>query len=101
MKIITIKASTTNNEIEAAINFLDMRAHAIEMRDMAEQVMAEQGDQDVLELHVIGDVYVLYSPVFGYAYVNEQSTGIGNSLIIESGEADSPEDAAQKWSRHR
>ena len=97
MKIITIKASTATSEIEAAIPFLDMRAHAIEMRDMAYQVMAEQGDQDVLELHEIDGVTVLFSPVWGYAYVNESSPGVGNSLEICNGEADSPEAAAARW----
>jgi hypothetical protein len=97
MLTLTIKASTTTESIEAAIPYLDMRQEAIERRDDAAAVLGEQGDQTVLELHNISGVDVLYSPVFGYAYVNETSPGIGNSLVISSGEADSPEQAAEKW----
>lgn len=92
-----ITATTTTEAIEAAIPFLDMREHAIEQRDMAAAVIDEQGDQTVLELHDIDGVTVLYSPAFGYAYVNQASPGVGNSLLIDNGEADSPEDAAQQW----
>lgn len=60
-------------------------------------VLAEQGDQAVLELHEVDGVTVLYSPVFGYAYVNEAGPGVGDSLVIDSGEADSPEHAARVW----
>ena len=98
MKTLTIKATTTDEAIESEIRFLDMQANAIEMRDMAKAVIEEQGDQAVLELHEFGDVVVLYSPTFGYAFVNERSTGIGNSLQIDGGNADSAEHAAQQWS---
>lgn len=81
---LTIRATTTNEAIEDAIPFLDMRSHAIEMRDMAAAVIEEQGDQNVLELHEFGDIVVLYSPDFGYAYVNERSVGVGNSLVVEN-----------------
>lgn len=94
---LTITATTANEAIEAATPFLDMRDHAAEVRDMAAAVIEEQGAQVVLELHEIDGVTVLYSPTFGYAYVNEKSTGIGNSLLIGIGEAESPEDAAQQW----
>lgn len=94
---LTIKASTTTEEIEAAIPFADMRREAIERRDDAAAVLAEQGDQVVAELHEIDGVTVLYSPVFGYAYVNEMTSGVGDSLVIDSGEADSPEHAARVW----
>ena len=97
MLTLEIKASTTIEAIEAAIPYLDMRREAIERRDDAAAVLQEQGDQVVLELHDVDGVDVLYSPVFGYAYVNERSPGIGNSLVISSGEADSPEHAAEQW----
>lgn len=97
MLTLAITATTTTEAIEAAIPFLDMRAHAIEMRDMAAAVIEEQGDQVVLELHDIDGVTVLYSPAFGYAYVNEAGPGVGDSLLIGNGEVDGPEDAAQQW----
>lgn len=97
MLTITITATTTTQAIEAAIPFLDMREHAIEQRDMAAAVIDEQGDEAVLELHEIDGATVLFSPIFGYAYVNEMSPGVGDSLLIGNGEADSPEDAAQQW----
>jgi hypothetical protein len=94
---LTISATTSTEAIEAEIPFIDMREHAIEMRDMAAAVLEEQGDQEVLDLHDIDGVTVLYSPTFGYAYVNEMSSGVGDSLLIGNGEADSPEFAAQQW----
>ena len=97
MLTLTITATTTTEDIEAAISFLDMRDHAIEQRDMAAAVIEEQGDQNVLELHEIDGVTVLYSSTFGYAYVNERSPGVGNSLLIDNGKADSAEHAAQQW----
>lgn len=97
MLTLEIKATTTTDEIEGAIQFIDMREHAIEQRDYAAAVLDEQGDETVLELHELGDVIVLFSPIFGYAYVNERTHGVGNSLLIENGQADSPEDAAEQW----
>ena len=96
-KVLTITATTTNEQIESAIPFLDMRKEAIERRNDAAAVLAEQGDQTVLELHDIEGVMVLFSPVFGYAIVNEQSSGIGESLLIDNEEAESPEHAAARW----
>jgi hypothetical protein len=95
--ILTIKGSTSTQQIEDAIPYTDMRRHAIERRDDAAAVIAEQGDQDVLELHQIDGVDVLYSPTFGYAYVNAQSGGIGDSMVIDNGEAASAEHAALVW----
>jgi hypothetical protein len=92
-----IKATTTNDQINAAIPFLDMREHAKEQRDYALAVLAEQGDETVLELHKIDGVTVLWSPVFAYAYVNEQSLGVGNSFTLDNDEAPTPELAAQQW----
>lgn len=97
MLTLTITATTSNEAIEQAIPFLDMREHAAEMRDMAAAVIEEQGDQAVLELHDIDGVTVLYSQIFGYAYVNQVSPRVGSSLLIDNGEADSPEHAAQQW----
>lgn len=94
---LTIKASTTTEAIEAAIQFLDMRAHAIELRDMAAAVIDEQGDQVVAELHEIDGIAVLWSPVFEYAYVNEAGPGIGDSLLIGNGECPSPGHAVAWW----
>jgi hypothetical protein len=82
--ITTISATTTTDAIEDAIRFLDMRTAAIEARDMSAAVLQEQGDQIVLELHEDGDVVVLWSPTFGHAWVNEISTGTGNSLFVDA-----------------
>ena len=95
--ILTIRASTTTEEIEAAIQYLDMRKEAIERRDDAAAVLAEQGDQEVLELHHIDGVDVLFSPVFAYALVNERTTGIGESLLIGNNDCKSPEHAVSVW----
>jgi hypothetical protein len=95
--ILTIKASTTTQQIEDAIRYLDMRKHAIERRDDAAAVIAEQGDQEVLELHHIDGLDVLYSPTWGYAYVNHPTGGIGDSMVLDNGEADSAEHAARVW----
>lgn len=97
MLTLTITATTTTEAIEAAIPFLDMREHAIERRDDAAAVVAEQGDQVVAELHEIDGVTVLWSPVFEYAYVNEQTPGVGNSLLIGNGECPSAEHAVRVW----
>ena len=97
MLTLEIKATTTTEAIETAIPYLDMRTEAIERRDDAAAVIQEQGDQIVLELHDINGVDVLYSPVFSYAFVNQKSPGVGNSLIINSGDADSAEHAAEQW----
>lgn len=94
---LTIRATTTDEQIEAAIPYLDMRREAIERRDDAAAVIPEQGDQDVLELHEIDGVDVLYSPAYGYALVNQRSAGIGNSLLVDNGKADSAEHAARAW----
>ena len=95
--MLTITATTTTEAIEAAIPFLDMRAEAIERRDDAAAVLDDLGELTVLEYHDIDGVAVLYSPTLGYAMVNEFSAGVGNSLVIDNGEADSPEHAAAKW----
>lgn len=94
--ILVIKGSTSTQQIEEAIRCIDMRQHAIERRDAA-AVIAQQGDQAVLELHEIDGVEVLYSPVFGYAYVNGRSGGTGDSIVLDNGEADSAERAARLW----
>jgi hypothetical protein len=93
--ILTIKASTTTEEIEAAIPFIDMREEALERRDDAAAVIADQGDQAVLEYHNVDGISVLYSPSFGYAYVNQYGPGAADSLLVENGDADSAEHAAQ------
>lgn len=96
-KTLTIRASTTTDEIDAAIPYVDMRKEAIERRDDAAAVLAEQGDQEVLELHHIDGVDVLFSPVFAYALVNERTTGIGDSLLIGADECPNPEHAVSVW----
>lgn len=95
--ILTITATTTDDAINNAIRYSDMRAHAIEIRDMAAAVLAEQGDQTVLEYHDVDGIDVLYSPTYGYALINEHTPGVGNSLIIDNGEANSAEHAAAAW----
>lgn len=94
---LTIRATTTDAEIDSAIRYMSMHDHAIEMRDMAAAVMEQQGDQVVLEYHDINGVDVLWSPVFQYAYVNAMSSGVGDSMVIEQYEAKTPEAAAQQW----
>lgn len=96
-KIITIRATTTDAEIAVAIPYADMRVEARDRRDDAAAVLAEQGDQIVLELHDIDGVDVLYSPAYSYAMVNERSPGVGDSLLIATGECDSPEMAVLIW----
>lgn len=96
-KILDITATTSTEQIEAAIPYADMRKEAIERRDDAAAVLAEQGDQVVLELHSVDGVDVLYSPAFGYALVNAVSRGVGDSLVIDNGEANSAEHAAAVW----
>lgn len=97
MLTLTITATTSTEAIEAAIPFLDMRAHAIELRDMAAAVIAEQGDQVVAELHEIDGVTVLHSQAFEYAYVNEAGPGVGDSLLIENWECPTPDHAVRVW----
>lgn len=97
MLALSITASTTNDQIEAAIPFLDMREHAIEMRDMAAAVISERGDQEAIQLHDVDGITVLYSPTWDYAYVNERSHGIGNSLILDNDCAGGAEGAARQW----
>jgi len=96
MLILTITATTTDDDLQA-IPYLDMRQEATERRDDALAVINEQGNQTVLEYHHIDGVDVLYSPVFAYATVNELSSGIGNSLVIEAWQCESPEHAARVW----
>ena len=93
----SISASTTDLELEN-IRYSDMRREARERRDDAAAVQSEQGDQEVLEYQEMDDgVVVLHSPVFGYALVNQRSTGEGDSMLIENGQADSVEHAVSVW----
>lgn len=94
---LTIRATTTTEDIEEAIRYSDMRREARERRDDAAAVLAEQGDQAVFEMHHIDGVDVLFSLVYGYALVNEWSTGVGDSLLIGNGECDSPGYAVSVW----
>ena len=96
MLILTITATTTDDELQA-IPYLDMRQEASERRGDALAVINEQGDQVVLEYHSIDGVDVLYSPAFAYAMVNEKSSGVGNSLVIETWQCKSPDHAARVW----
>ena len=96
-KTIAIRATTTDAEIAAAIPYADMRVEARDRRDDAAAVLAEQGDQIVLELHDIDGVDVLYSPAYSYAMVNERSPGGGDSLMIANSECDAPEMAVLIW----
>lgn len=97
MTYLAITATTTDAELES-IRYNDMRREARERRDDATAVLDEQGDQTVLEYQEFDDgVAALFSPVFGYALANQWSGGVGDSLLIESGHADSIEHAAQQW----
>lgn len=93
---LTIKALTTDAAIQE-IPYLDMRAHAVEIRDMAAAVLAEQGDQTVLEYHDVDGVDVLWSPEWMYAYVNKGGSGTGDSYLVESAEAETPRAAVDIW----
>jgi hypothetical protein len=99
--VLTIDASTTDEAIYDAMPYVDMRHHAIERRDDAAAVETDNPVGTVLELHDIDGVDVLWSPAFGYAYVNQRSPGVGNSLQIDNGGAWSPESAASQWSIKR
>jgi hypothetical protein len=94
---LIISATTTDAQIEAAIPFIDMRHHATEVRDMAAAVLQEQGDIERLELHEIDGISVLYSPEYAYAYVNQVSSGVGNSLVIDADGARTVGDAVAQW----
>ena len=96
-KQTTIRATTTNDAIEAAVPFVDMRLHAIEMRDMAAAVLAEQGDQEVLHVHEIDGVTVLWSEQWAYAMVNQRSPGAGDSVTYGNDRFSSPEEAAAAY----
>lgn len=94
---LAISASTTDLELEV-IACSDMRREAHERRDDAAAVRQEQGNQEVLEYaEYVDGVAVLYSPTFGYAYVNRRIADGRASLIIENGGAESVEHAAQIW----
>jgi len=99
MLILTIKATTTTDTIENAIPFRDMREHAITLRDMELDgaLIPEDYEEVAAELHEIDGVLVLWSPEFGYAYVNEDGPGAGDSLMIEQYECPTPEHAARVW----
>lgn len=99
-KILDITATTTDERIEAAIPFLDMRAHAFVVRNGAAAVLKDQGDQLVLELHEFEGVTVLFSPAFAYSYVNQHGRRRNESLLIAGSEAASAEDAVRLWARH-
>ena len=78
-----------------------MRKEARGRRD-DERAIAEgwelSDDFQTLTYHEFADgVCVLYSPIFGYAYANQNTTGVGDSLLIESGRAGSPGHAAAQW----
>ena len=101
MTSLTIRATTLDAELDA-IPFLDMRREATERRDDAKAVQSEQGDQIVLEYIEYSDgVAVLYSEAFCYAYVNQTSPGVGDSLVINVGDASSVEAAADRRHRRR
>ena len=53
--------------------------------------------KDVLEVHQVGNVFVLFSPINRYAYVNELATDFGSSMCMGEGEAESPQAAADQW----
>ncbi|MCS0585341.1 hypothetical protein NX784_27555 [Massilia pinisoli] len=74
-----------------------MRDHARECRDDASAIVKDEGDCTLLKYHDADGVNVLYSPEFGYAYVNEKSPGVGNSLFLEIDEVTSVEQAAEMW----
>ena len=101
MLTLTIKASTTTDAIEGAIPFRDMREHAITLRDLelGAALIPEDYEEVAAELHEIDGVTVLWSPEFGYAYVNEDGPGAGNSLLIDERECPTPEYAARVWRR--
>lgn len=96
MNILTIRATTTDQEIENALPFLDMRQHAIERRNDAAAVLPEQGDETVLEVEEFEGTTVMYSPIFSYAYVNGRSAGVGDSYLLD-GEFESVEQAVARY----
>ena len=93
--ITTISATTGTGTIINAIPFADMRQHAIMLRDMADAVREEMGDQEVAELYQDGAIMVLFSRSFGYGVVNQTNHHINHSLYVE--EISTPDDAAAEW----
>jgi hypothetical protein len=96
-KILEITASTTDAEIAAAIPFIDMQRHAIERRDDALAVQEEWGDLPVLDLFEFDNqVFVLFDAIVGYGFVNQQSTGVGDSLLVND-QVHSEIDVLKAW----
>lgn len=72
MKILTITTATIAAQLEELMPFLDMRQEALDSRGKCE-----------LELHKFDDdTVVLYSPDRAFAYVNQDSNGVRNSLFL-------------------
>lgn len=93
MKLLTVTATTTDDEINDTTPYLDTRKEAFEHRSDGEMMC---DDSYNLEYHEINGVNVLYSPAFGFALVNDMSPGVGDSLLLEAGECTGPEDAVSK-----
>lgn len=83
-----ITSATTDDEIDTAIQFDDMRDAAKRHRN---DCRGEAGA--IMRLHDIDGVIVLEDRNRGM-YINENGVGTGNSMIIE---AFSAELAAQAW----
>lgn len=95
--VLEISAATTDAELET-IPFPDMRASAIDLRDMAAAVRDEQGDITRAKLHDIDGVTVLWVDACCYGYVNGMSMGVLPSFEFdETDQVRSPEEAAHAW----
>jgi hypothetical protein len=93
-KILEITNRTTDDEINNAILFEDMRGWAKEMRDDADVL---PDDEVVLTMHEFDDnIFVLWDG-YNSGMVNQVSGGIGNSLTLHPDEVDGPVAAAERW----
>ncbi|MCF3931831.1 hypothetical protein L1787_00200 [Acuticoccus sp. M5D2P5] len=95
-KTFEITATTTDEAIDAAIPFIDMREEARLERDTI-AALDDTTDAKVYELHLIDGVTVLFHPDLGCAVVNEMSPDAGDSLFIEARELSVPEEAVARW----
>lgn len=85
--VLRISRDLDGSIISRKIPFHDMLAHALDERAAGAS----------LELHEFGNAVVLFSPDHSYAYINERSAGVGDSLVVYG--ADSARLAAKRWPR--
>lgn len=93
--ILSINASTTDDAIEDAIPYVDMRVQAIDTRDVARAFGPT--DTILVEYYEVDGVNVLFWPTEGGALVNEHTSGTGDSLWLDNRDARSVDQAVRAW----